>query len=569
MAEDLPKIDRKRLRAQLQGHQAEVMIALNSTGEKVLVGITDGEWECPGVNGDAADEELRKPESVSSGGRSLLTSKFQARAIRRSRPVSWGALKGSHQQLQAMCRFVEQAAEERQRVDEVERELFTQLLAVGQTLLRAFVDSQGDGDVGAELEEGDRRLRRLNDSRTRRYLSIFGELLISRRVYTCREGQKIERVPLDERLGLPAGEFSYVLEDWQQRLCVKESFAEAVTSLRTLLGVAPIGRAAEQMNQRMAQDAEAFQLQLAPPPDDEEGEILVATADGKGVPMRRPVPEPVHNSHPRRGKGEKANKKKMAYVGAVYSIDRFVRTADDVLDEICRRERAADRPQPQHKQLWAEMTRVTAEESSPGRERVFIEMAVACHHRDPQREKTLVCLMDGEKALWEMAGGWLPRAVGILDLFHVLERLWQAAYCFHPERSPEAEAFVSHRLRMLLAGKVGYVIGVLRRLHDQQFLTTAKRKTLNAVITYYENNRQHMRYDEYLAQGYPIGSGVAEGACRHLVKDRMEGTGMRWTVHGAQAMLHLRAIYLNGDWKAYMNYRIETEQARLYPCSAA
>jgi hypothetical protein len=164
---------------------------------------------------------------------------------------------------------------------------------------------------------------------------------------------------------------------------------------------------------------------------------------------------------------------------------------------------------------------------------------------------------------------WLPRAVGILDLFHVLERLWKAAYCFHPEGNRQAELFVAHRLRMLLEGKVGYVIGGLKRLRDEQELRGEKRRTVNAVIRYYENNRQHMRYHEYLAAGYPIGSGVAEGACRHLVKDRMEQTGMRWTLSGAQAMLHLRATYLTGRWNEYVNYRIETEQAALYGKRAA
>ena len=472
-------------------------------------------------------------------------------------------------QLQKMCGFVEQAVKDEQRIDEVERELFSQLLAVGLTLLQAFVAAQGDGDSGAELSFDDHMLRRLQEPHARRYLSIFGEMLIKRRVYAIREGQKVEQAPLDSRLGLPAGDFSYVLEDWLQRLCVKESFGEAVAGLRMLLNLAPSERAAEQMNQRVAQDAEAFQFTKAPPPGKEEGEILVATADGKGVPMRRPLEERVHNSHPRRGKGEKANKKQMAYVGAVYSIDRFRRTADDVVDEVCRKQRAEDRPRPQHKQVWAEMTRTLEGETGTGRERAFIEMAVACQERDPQHRKTLVCLMDGEKALWGMAREWLPRAVGVLDLFHVLERLWQAAHCFHAERSPEAASFVSHRLRMLLEGKVGYVIGGLRRLRDEHNLKGEKRKRLNAAITYYENNRDHMQYDKYLEAGYPIGSGVAEGACRHLVKDRLECTGMRWTVNGAQAMLHLRAIYLNGNWEDFTNYHIETEQARLYRKSAA
>ena len=103
-------------------------------------------------------------------------------------------------------------------------------------------------------------------------------------------------------------------------------------------------------------------------------------------------------ARPRRSKGEKANKKQMAYVGAVYTIDRFCRTPEDVVDEIARKERTGDRPVPQHKQVWAEMTRSAEGAACTGRERLFVEMAIACHERDPTRRKTLVCLMDGEAA---------------------------------------------------------------------------------------------------------------------------------------------------------------------------
>lgn len=471
--------------------------------------------------------------------------------------------------LEKIRRYVEQAAESGERIDRVERELFAQLLELGLTLLRVFVDGQGDGDAGPSIVIDGAELRRLSGPRERRYLSIFGEVAIMRQVYGTREGQRIGHVPLDARLGLPEGEFSYVLMDWLERLCVKESFHEAVTDLRALLNLTPSERAAEQINQHMAQDAEIFQAHQSPPEPDMEGEILVATADGKGVPMRRPLEERMHRSHPRRGKGEKANKKQMAYVGAVYSIDRFPRCAADVVDEICRKQRAEHRPKPQNKQVWAEMTRCLDGSGATGRERLFAELAIACKDRDPERQKTLVCLLDGERSLWQMAGEWLPRAVGVLDLFHVLERLWTAAHCFHAEGSPEAATFVSHRLTMLLEGKVGHVIGGLRRLSARHALKGEKLKRLNAAITYYENNREHMQYDEYLAAGYPIGSGVAEGACRHLVKDRMEGTGMRWTVPGAQAMLHLRAVYLNGRWDEFIEHHVETEQDRLYGKAAA
>jgi hypothetical protein len=475
----------------------------------------------------------------------------------------------SQQQLQAMEGFVEQAARDERRIDQVERELFSRLLTLGHTLLSAFVVAQGEGDLGPQLPTSDgRTVRRLKTKHERRYLSIFGELGIDRWVYAEREKQQIERAPLDERLGLPADEFSYVLEDWLQRLCIKESFHEATSDLRHLLGLAPSDRATEKMNQRIAEHVEAFEMQHAAPPLDEEAEILVATADGKGVPMRRPLEERVRRG-PRRVKGEKANKKQMAYVGAVYTIDRFRRTVDEVVDELARKERAPDRPAPQHKQVWAEMTRVAEGESCTGRERLFVEMAIAAQERDPTRQKTLVCLMDGEAALWDVQDEWLPRAVGILDLFHVLERLWGVAHVFHGEGTHEAEQFVAHHLRLLLEGKVGYVIGHFKRLRDEHALRGSRRHVVSAAVRYYENNRRHMHYDEYLAAGYPIGSGVAEGACRHVVKDRMEQTGMRWTVQGAQSMLHLRVVYLNNHWNQFVNFHIDTEQDALYRRSAA
>jgi hypothetical protein len=477
------------------------------------------------------------------------------------------ALLKARKQLQAIETYLDEAAGCGERIDKVERELFSQLLLLGQTMLQSFVAAQGDGDVGRTCQHEGRTLRRSHKPQPRRYLSVFGELAIARFVYAERAKQK-GVAPLDARLGLPADEFSYVLEDWLQRLCVKESFHEGVAALREFLGLTPSERAAEQMNQRLAAFAERFHIRQSPPPAEEEGELLVTTADGKGVPMRRPLAERVQTS-PRRGKGEKANKKQMACVGAVYSIDRYRRTAQDVLDEIQRRQRQQDRPVPQHKQVWAEMTRVREGESCSGRERLFVEMACSCHQRDPQRQKTLVCLLDGEAGLWSMQGEWLKRAVGILDIFHGIERLWLVAHCLYPEKSRAAEAYVTHHLQLLLEGKVGYVIGNFQRLLNTGQVQGSKRKTVQSVITYYHNNRQHMRYDEYLAAGYPIGSGVAEGACRHLVKDRLEQTGMRWTVDGAQAMLHTRALYLNGDWNDFLEYRIQTEQAALYDKIAA
>jgi hypothetical protein len=180
--------------------------------------------------------------------------------------------------------------------------------------------------------------------------------------------------------------------------------------------------------------------------------------------------------------------------------------------------------------------------------------------------RPVIFVSDGERALWEKQREYFPWAIGVLDIFHVLEHLWRAAHCLHQEGSAAAESYVAERFRLLLEGQVKNVIAGLRT--PARHHAGAKRRTLRQVANYFANNQEHMKYDVYLAQGYPIGSGVAEGACRHVVKDRMEQSGMRWTVAGAQAMLHTRAIYLNGDWQNFNDYRIAREQNELYTTAA-
>ena len=300
------------------------------------------------------------------------------------------ALHKAERQFSQLSKLVDRAIHEGWRADQLERASFAELLDMGLSLLTAFVAAHGNGDQGAQIEHQEQTLQRLEQEHSRRYVSIYGPLEISRYVYGTREGQEIQRVPLDARLGLPAGEISYVLEDWLERMCLKDAFRESVNSLVELLG----GRAkvsvdtAEEHSRRMDQHTESFRASQPLPPPDEEGELLVATADGKGVPMRRlaDLAAPPRVAH-RRSKGEKTNKKQMSYVGAVYSIARFPRTVDQILDELLRKQRAKDRPRPQHKRVWAEMTRPG--EGLPegsllhGPSYLFASLAVECQARDP------------------------------------------------------------------------------------------------------------------------------------------------------------------------------------------
>ena len=479
------------------------------------------------------------------------------------------AMLKTQSEFNSMLTMLKDAAEKGLQLHEVEGSLWERLLKIGHLSMQGYIESHGTGDFGPTLEYGGRTLKRLGRLFDARYVSVFGEHLIPRTAYGTRLTQKLEIVPLDAKLGLPACEFSYLLQDWDQSLCVQNSYGESSNTIRKILGLDQNVASMEKMSRSMATHVDAFhsKQQSAKPVD--KNEIVVLTADGKGVPMRRDPETDGPAPKERLKRGEKAGKKREACVGAIYTMAQFERTAQDVVDEVLRKGKQLNRPKPQDKRLRAELTELIDGKEFKGKERIFTWLAEELTSRNPEGSASVVCVMDGDPNLWSMAKRVLGRAdiafVGILDLYHVMEYLWKAAYCFYSEGSPEAKDFVTDRLTRMLEGKIGYVIGGLKQKATKQGLNKSKGKELAKAVLYFENNRQHMRYDEYLAQGYPIGSGVVEGACRHLVKDRMELTGMRWRVPGAQAILKLRAVMLNGDWEQFQEDHAEENCRNLYP----
>src|SRR2546430_2232441 len=173
-------------------------------------------------------------------------------------------------------------------------------------------------------------------------------------------------------------------------------------------------------------------------------------------------------------------------------------------------------------------------------------------------------LTDGERALQILVSKNLQVTL-ILDLLHVLEKLWKAAYVFHAEGSTEAEQWVRLRAEKILEGHVSQVVQGIRQMVTKLALGGSKGKMLSSVANYLYRNRSRMHYDQYLARGLPIASGSVEGACKNLIKDRMERSGMRWTEAMAEAIVKLRAIYLSGDFDQYWPFHIQKDQERLHP----
>jgi len=463
--------------------------------------------------------------------------------------------------------FLTSALHEALPMHRVESGLWDLALRLGRQALSAFLDAHGSGDLGATLTLPDgQEVVRLEALHSRRYVSIFGEFTLQRTVYGSREGQALAFVPLDNRLQLPENVFSYVLQDWDQSLAMEQAFGQVSQTIQRMLKLRQSVDTLEGMNRQMAVDVGWFrELQVTPPPA-EEGPIVVTTADCKGIVIRGQGSPTVCGGQ--RPAGQRANQKRMAAVGAVYTVAPYVRTAAEVVAALFQDAdyQPRPRPQPRHKHVWASLP-VTEPKPCRSIDVVFTWLQWEFAQRNPGLQRPSVRLCDGQEALWLACEQYLPdaNAVDILDLLHVTPRVWEAAKLLLGARSADVVPFVRQRLTQILEGKVVTVIRGLRRQAAERGLRGARKKSLTRICKYLSKNRSRMRYDEYLHQGYPIASGVIEGACRHLIKDRMERAGMHWTPEGAQAMLDLRSIHIGGHWEAYQSYRIEREIQRLYP----
>jgi hypothetical protein len=462
--------------------------------------------------------------------------------------------------------------EDRTPLHQVEEKALRVLLDMGRTTLQILFDLLGTGDVGETVErpEGG-TLRRFKETHSRGYTSIFGEFQLERCVYGEREGRKIECVPLDARLVLPESKFSYLLQDWDQSIAMEEPFEKVGNVIQKILELDQHVDSLERMNRQMSESVEAFHMQQTAPSPKTEGPILVQTADGKGVPIRRPADLPAIETHQSKS-GPKPGAKKMATLASVYTIEPNVRTPEEIVKSLFRQPGEprvkSTRPRPQHKRVRASLDHVDADgDQINGAATVFGWMADEVTARNPRGEKPIVSIMDGQDSLWNLRDLFQSDVsmVDILDILHVTPRLWEAAHLFHTAGTSKAEKFVRDRVLRILRGEVSSVTAGFSRLATTHKLSGKRLEKIQTIINYFKNNKDRMRYHEYLAAGYPIASGVIEGACRHVVKDRLERTGMTWTLAGAQAMLALRCIHLSDYWDDFTKFRVQCETERLYP----
>ena len=405
--------------------------------------------------------------------------------------------------------------------------------------------------------------------RSRGLVSVFGQVTVSRIAYRSRGCSDLH--PADAILNLPAGKHSHGLRRLAAIEATRGSFDDALAAIERCVGVGVGKRQAEQLAALAAVDFEDFYAQRQPPAAAADGRaVLVISCDGKGVVMRsEALRENTRKAaacaktklKTRLSKGEKPHRKRIAEVGAVYDVVPVARTVADVIAaDDAERDAAAKPPTAANKWLTASLVDDAATVVS----KVFDE----AERRDSGHQRAWVALVDGNNhqinRIQIEAHARAIKVAIVCDFVHVVEYLWKAAWSFHDEGDPAADLWVRDHARQILAGHATDVAAHIRDQAAHARLTAQQRRNADTAATYLTNKAPYLDYPTALAAGWPIATGVIEGACRHLVKDRMDITGARWGLQGAEAVLKLRATISNGDLDDYWRYHLAREHHRVH-----
>jgi hypothetical protein len=437
-------------------------------------------------------------------------------------------------------------------------------------LLEEHLELRGHGAVGDSVEGSDDVTRKETRETTKNITTVFGKVENNRISYSHDEVESL--FPKDAQLNLPGCSYSHSLTKELALAVANNSFDESIKTVERSTGVKIPKRQAEELAERASVDFDDFYQQPLSPEMLEvvqNHELIILTTDQKGIVMREESLKEETKERARESKkkltkrlsrGEKKNRKRMSTVASVYSTDRFKRTPDDVMKGLAGKNNneKLKRPEIAGKRVWASL------EKDP--DDITTEIFDEIIRRDLTANKELVCLVDGEprqikRIELESKKRGLTTTI-ILDIIHVIEYLWTASRVFHEESSYACEAWVNQQLFEVLNGNAVKVATTIRRNATRLNLSETIREPADISADYLSNKREYLQYDKYLKNGYPIATGVIEGACRHLIKDRMDITGARWGLTTAEAILKLRSLKSSNDFEDYWKFHEQQEFER-------
>jgi hypothetical protein len=453
----------------------------------------------------------------------------------------------------------------------------------GRELLRGLVQRALDGQAEREVRlpqvTGSDGVRRACAERghARTVVTRLGAVKVRRIGYRSKVKGVPSLFPRDAVLNLPPGGYSWALQRLAEMFCRSGSYEQAHEFVLAVTGVSTGRRQLQQIMAAAAADAERFcqdRDQDAVPragQEQEQGLPLGISADGKGVAMRpearRPETARKAGKRPgqafgkRLGTGQKSGCKRIAETGVVFDVipPEEPRTPEQVMGR-APGQAPPEGPRAVNRWYTAQITVSCAETIA-----MLFDQA---ERRDPGHERTWIALADGANhqidVITAQAAARDVEVTILIDFIHVIEYLWKAAWCFCPARDPAAEDWVTTQGLAILHGQVTQVISTISALAaaDPPPPGSEHAKIIRTTLGYLAAKQPYLDYPRALANGWPIATGVIEGACRHLIADRMGITGARWGLQGAQSMLWLRAIAASGDHDAYWDWHITQENHR-------
>jgi hypothetical protein len=466
-------------------------------------------------------------------------------------------------QYEHLLDFVTGETAQRASAYQIESGLFKLLVSLGLKLLQLFFMVRSENSERTKVQlRGGQELPYHRDT-ARYYYSIFGKIRFER-PYFYKKGIG-HQIPLDEALSLQPDGYSDLLRELSGYLDVDNVYAKTAEMFKRLLGLSLSTRSLQ--GNILADSAEvlAYYDQKAPPTPIPGASLLVAQADGKGIPMiledekeAEPTEKPI-----RLGKGQKRGRKKEAIVSSAYTLAPLIRTPQEVVNsffdlsksEFNLETQKQERPKPQNKHTWATLD---------GKDEALARLAKYLRLLECDHIRERVALCDGCEALQSRLQLHLDGFTLVLDFIHASEYLWKVANVLLGETNPERIPWMAQKTLLMLSGKTDQLITEFRLMTKTENISGNLLAQLNATANYFERNLPYMNYPTYLAKGWPIASGVIEGACRHFVKDRCELSGMRWSQTGAEGLLRMRAIAENDDWSDYHIYLRQQRHLRLY-----
>ena len=302
--------------------------------------------------------------------------------------------------------------------------------------------------------------------------------------------------------------------------------------------------------------------------EDKTNDLLVISGDGKGIVMRADSLRECTKKKILKGKklgsrlsqGEKKDRKRMAQVASVYTVLPHIRTAESIMQSPTEKDENIKqfRPVARNKRVWASVEKESKD--------VIKESFLEALQRDPKQKRKWVIVVDGQPnqliAINKIMQELDVKATIVMDFIHVLEYLWSSAWCFFKKGSQDAEKWVAKQSLKILKGKASQVAKGMRIKATKN--KVKNRTAVDKCAVYLLKNKKRLAYDKALEQGFPIASGIIEGACRHLINDRLDITGARWGLDGGEAILKLRSIRSSGDFDSYWIFHKQQEKLRNY-----